>query len=160
MPKKTVSTGAALDATIEKLLSLGSKSGSVTEDDIQVALKDVDVTDAQLTSIYRFLRDRGVEIVAANEDEDSELTDDMDESVHDDDDVLDDEESDEDHDLKIAKRADAEMASSKSKKNAPRAHEPQPRPQPRHGCLHRHAHRRSGSHVPQRDRQGRPAYRG
>lgn len=120
MPKKTVSTGAALDATIEKLLSLGSKSGSVTEDDIQVALKDVDVTDAQLTSIYRFLRDRGVEIVAANEDEDSELTDDMDESVHDDDDVLDDEESDEDHDLKIAKRADAEMASSKSKKK-PRA---------------------------------------
>ncbi len=120
MPKKTVSTGAALDATIEKLLNLGSKSGSVTEDDIQVALKDVDVTDAQLTSIYRFLRDRGVEIVAANEDEDSELTDDMDESVHDDDDVLDDEESDEDHDLKIAKRADAEMASSKSKKK-PRA---------------------------------------
>lgn len=120
MPKKTVSTGAALDATIEKLLNLGSKSGSVTEDDIQVALKDVDVTDAQLTSIYRFLRDRGVEIVAANEDEDSELADDMDESVHDDDDVLDDEESDEDHDLKIAKRADAEMASSKSKKK-PRA---------------------------------------
>jgi len=120
VPKKTVSTGAALDATIEKLLNLGSKSGSVTEDDIQVALKDVDVTDAQLTSIYRFLRDRGVEIVAANEDEDSELTDDMDESVHDDDDVLDDEESDEDHDLKIAKRADAEMASSKSKKK-PRA---------------------------------------
>ncbi len=120
MPKKTVSTGAALDATIEKLLNLGSKSGSVTEDDIQVALKDVDVTDAQLTSIYRFLRDRGVEIVAANEDEESELADDMDESVHDDDDVLDDEESDEDHDLKIAKRADAEMASSKSKKK-PRA---------------------------------------
>ena len=120
MPKKTVSTGAALDATIEKLLNLGSKSGSVTEDDIQVALKNVDVTDAQLTSIYRFLRDRGVEIVAANEDEDSELADDMDESTHDEDDVLDDEESDEDHDLKIAKRADAEMASSKSKKK-PRA---------------------------------------
>ncbi len=112
-----MSTGDALDATIEKLLSLGSKSGSVTEDDIQVALKDVDVTDAQLTSIYQFLRDRGVEIIAADEDEDSELShDDMDDSMDEDD--LDGEESDEDHDLKMAKNADAEMASTKSKKKS------------------------------------------
>ena len=117
MPKKNMSTGDALDATIEKLLSLGSKSGSVTEDDIQVALKDVDVTDAQLTSIYQFLRDRGVEIIAADEDEDSELShDDMDDSMDEDD--LDGEESDEDHDLKMAKNADAEMASTKSKKKS------------------------------------------
>lgn len=53
MPRKTQSTESALDATIEKLLNLGSKSGSVTEDEIQVALKDVDVTDAQLSSIYQ-----------------------------------------------------------------------------------------------------------
>ena len=112
-----MSTGDALDATIEKLLSLGSKSGSVTEDDIQVALKDVDVTDAQLTSIYQFLRDRGVEIIAADEDEDPELShDDMDDSMDEDD--LDGEESDEDHDLKMAKNADAEMASTKSKKKS------------------------------------------
>ena len=112
-----MSTGDALDATIEKLLSLGSKLGSVTEDDIQVALKDVDVTDAQLTSIYQFLRDRGVEIIAADEDEDSELShDDMDDSMDEDD--LDGEESDEDHDLKMAKNADAEMASTKSKKKS------------------------------------------
>ena len=112
-----MSTGDALDATIEKLLSLGSKSGSVTEDDIQVALKDVDVTDAQLTSINQFLRDRGVEIIAADEDEDSELShDDMDDSMDEDD--LDGEESDEDHDLKMAKNADAEMASTKSKKKS------------------------------------------
>ena len=112
-----MSTGDALDATIEKLLSLGSKSGSVTEDDIQVALKDVDVTDAQLTSIYQFLRDRGVEIIAADEDEDSEIShDDMDDSMDEDD--LDGEESDEDHDLKMAKNADAEMASTKSKKKS------------------------------------------
>ena len=117
MPKKNMSTGDALDATIEKLLSLGSKLGSVTEDDIQVALKDVDVTDAQLTSIYQFLRDRGVEIIAADEDEDSELShDDMDDSMDEDD--LDGEESDEDHDLKMAKNADAEMASTKSKKKS------------------------------------------
>ena len=116
MAKKPVNAADALDATIEKLLSLGSKSGSVTEDDIRVALKDVDVTDAQLTSIYQFLRDRGVDIISANEDEESELAaDDLDDVVHD---GLDDEESDEDHDLKIAKQADAEMASTRSKKKS------------------------------------------
>lgn len=118
MPRKTQSTESALDATIEKLLNLGSKSGSVTEDEIQVALKDVDVTDAQLSSIYQFLRDRGVEIVSATEDDESELVvDDDDHDVMRDED-LDGDESDEDHDLKMAKRADAEMASTKSKKKA------------------------------------------
>ena len=118
MPRKTQSTESALDATIEKLLNLGSKSGSVTEDEIQVALKDVDVTDAQLSSIYQFLRDRGVEIVSATEDDESErvVDDDDHDGMRDED--LDGDESDEDHDLKMAKRADAEMASTKSKKKA------------------------------------------
>lgn len=120
MPKKTQSTGSALDTTIEKLLNLGSKAGSVTEDEIQIVLKDVDVTDAQLTSIYQFLRDRGVEIVSANEDDESELVvDDDDRDVMDD---LDGDESDEDHDLKMAKQADAEMASTKPKKKARTVH--------------------------------------
>ena len=119
MPKTSESTGSALDSTIEKLLNLGSTSGSVTEDDIQVALKDVDVTDAQLNSIYGFLRDKGVEVVSAGDGEQSELAseeglDDVDARLEDDD--FDGEESDEDHDLKIAKNADAEMASTKSKK--------------------------------------------
>jgi len=119
VPKKSASTGSALDATIEKLLDLGSKAGSVTEDEIQIVLKNVDVTDAQLSSIYQFLRDRGVEIVSATEDDDSELiVDDDDRDVSHDDDDLDGDESDEDHDLKMARQADAEMASTKSKKKA------------------------------------------
>lgn len=119
MPKKSASTGSALDATIEKLLDLGSKAGSVTEDEIQIVLKNVDVTDAQLSSIYQFLRDRGVEIVSATEDDDSELiVDDDDRDVSHDDDDLDGDESDEDHDLKMARQADAEMPSTKSKKKA------------------------------------------
>lgn len=119
MPKKSASTGSALDATIEKLLDLGSKAGSVTEDEIQIVLKNVDVTDAQLSSIYQFLRDRGVEIVSATEDDDSELiVDDDDRDVSHDDDDLDGDESDEDHDLKMARQADAEMASTKFKKKA------------------------------------------
>ena len=114
MPKKTESTGTGLDPYIEKLVEQGSRTGTVTEDDIQVALKDVDVSDAQLNSVYRGLRDRGVEIVSANEDDDAGLDVDGADDVLDDDDLSD--ESIEDHEIKVAKNADAEMASVKSKK--------------------------------------------
>lgn len=116
MPKKTESTGTGLDPYIEKLVEQGSRTGTVTEDDIQVALKDVDVSDAQLNSVYRGLRDRGVEIVSANEDDDAGLDVDGADDVLDDDDLSD--ESIEDHEIKVAKNADAEMASAKSKKKS------------------------------------------
>lgn len=120
MPKKTESTGSELDSYVDSyvgnLLVKAATKGSVTEDDIQIELKDVDVSDAQLNSIYRSLRDRGVEIVTANDDEDAALDPD---DVSDLDDVsLDDDESDEDHDVKVAKMADAEMASEKPKKKS------------------------------------------
>ena len=108
MPKKTESTGSELDSYVGNLLVKAATKGSVTEDDIQIELKDVDVSDAQLNSIYRSLRDRGVEIVTANDDEDAALDPD---DVSDLDDVsLDDDESDEDHDVKVAKM-DAEKSS-------------------------------------------------
>ena len=116
MPKKTDSMGTELDSYIEKLLDQGSRTGTVTEDDIQVALKDVDVSDAQLNSVYRSLRDHGVDIVSASEDDDPGL------GVDDTDDVLDDDElgdeSIEDHEIKVAKNADAEMASVKTKRKS------------------------------------------
>lgn len=116
MPKKTESAGSELDSYVGNLLVKAATKGSVTEDDIQIELKDVDVSDAQLNSIYRSLRDRGVEIVTANDDEDAALDPD---DVSDLDDVsLDDDESDEDHDVKVAKMADAEMASEKPKKKS------------------------------------------
>ncbi len=114
MPKNTASMGTELDSYIDKLLDQGSATGSVSEDDIQVVLKDVDVTDAQLNSIYRTLRDRGVDIVSANEDDDA-LDVDAGSDVLDDD--LDDE-SVEDHDIKVAKNADAEMAAAKTRKKS------------------------------------------
>ncbi len=114
MPKNTQSAGTELDAYVDKLLNKGSKSGSVTEDEIQVVLKDVDVTDAQLTSIYRSLRDQGIEVVSQGDDDDAPLDVD-DEGLGDD---LDDE-SIEDHDIKVAKLADAEMGSARKKR--PRA---------------------------------------
>lgn len=115
MPKNTQSAGTELEPYLDKLLNTGAKSGSVTEDEIQVVLKDVDVTDAQLTSIYRALRDQGVEVVSQGEDEDAPL--DVDDDGLDDD--LDDE-SIEDHDIKVAKLADSEMGSVRKKRSRAR----------------------------------------
>lgn len=113
VPKKSESTETELYSYLEKLLDKGSRNGSITEDEIQVALKDVEVSDSQLTTLYSALRNRGVEIVSQG-DEDA-LDADSDD-FGDDDDL--DGDSSEDHDIKVAKNADAEMASTKSKKKS------------------------------------------
>ena len=103
-------------------------SGSVSEDEIQVVLKDVDVDDAQLSSIYTSLRDRGIEVtsqvdgdddlpmdvddVADADDEDALGVDDLDDDL--------DDESIEDHDIKVAKIAESEMGSARKKKSRAR----------------------------------------
>ena len=117
MPKKSDTRATELDSYLEKLIDQGSKTGSVTEDEIQIALKDVDITDKQLTTVYQTLRDRGVEVLSQNEGE--APLDDVDLDVDDGglDDELDDE-SMEDHDIKVAKIADAEMAAAKPKKKS------------------------------------------
>ncbi|WP_288735245.1 RNA polymerase sigma factor RpoD [uncultured Enorma sp.] len=126
MPKKTEKKDTGLDAYINTLVDKASVSGSVSEDEIQIVLKDVDIDDAQLTSIYRSLRDRGIEVVSQGEaDDDLSLgtdgvggSDDDDLGVDDLDGELDDE-SIEDHDIKVAKIAESEMGSARKKK--PRA---------------------------------------
>ena len=114
VPKKSESTETELYSYLEKLLDKGSRNGSITEDEIQVALKDVEVSDAQLMTLYSALRNRGVEIVSRGDDEDAL---DVDADDFGDDDDLDGDSS-EDHDIKVAKNADAEMASTKSKKKS------------------------------------------
>ncbi|HJG30726.1 MAG TPA: RNA polymerase sigma factor RpoD, partial [Collinsella ihuae] len=116
MPKKTESTSADLNSYLDKLLDQGSRSGSVTEDDIQIALKDVDVSDAQLNSVYRSLRDHGIEVISASGDDDDTSLDIGDSDVLDDDELGD--ESIEDHEIKVAKNADAEMASARTKRKS------------------------------------------
>ena len=121
MPKKTESTGTGLDSYVAKLIGEGSSDGTVTEDDIQLALKSVDVTDEQLNAVYQALRNNGIEIVSANEDDDTALgaDEDADDEEASEDDELDldeDGETSEDHDIKVAKMADAEMSSEKPKK--------------------------------------------
>ena len=118
MPKKTESTGTGLESYVAKLMGNGSNRTSVTEDEIQVALKDIDVTDEQLTAVYSALRNSGIQIISASGNDDAPM--DVDDDDNDTDDFDDDDEHDsgslDDHELKMARQADAEMGSSKSKK--------------------------------------------
>lgn len=120
MPKKTESTGTALESYVAKLMGNGSNRTSVTEDEIQVALKDIDVTDEQLNAVYSALRNSGIQIISASGNDDAPMDVDDDDNDTDTDDFDDDDEHDsgslDDHELKMARQADAEMGSSKSKK--------------------------------------------
>lgn len=120
MPKKTESTGTGLESYVAKLMSNGSNRTSVTEDEIQVALKDIDVSDEQLTAVYSALRNSGIQIISASGNDDAPMDVDDDDNDTDTDDFDDDDEHDsgslDDHELKMARQADAEMGSSKSKK--------------------------------------------
>nr|WP_192923938.1 RNA polymerase sigma factor RpoD [Collinsella aerofaciens] len=95
----------------------GSNRTSVTEDEIQVALKDIDVSDEQLNAVYSALRNSGIQIISASGNDDAPM--DVDDDDNDTDDFNDDEHDSgslDDHELKMARQADAEMGSSKSKK--------------------------------------------
>jgi len=97
----------------------GSNRTSVTEDEIQVALKDIDVSDEQLTAVYSALRNSGIQIISASGNDDAPMDVDDDDNDTDTDDFDDDEHDSgslDDHELKMARQADAEMGSSKSKK--------------------------------------------
>ncbi len=119
MPKKTESTGTGLESYVAKLMGNGSNRTSVTEDEIQVALKDIDVSDEQLTAVYSALRNSGIQIISASGNDDAPMDVDDDDNDSDTDDFDDDEHDSgslDDHELKMARQADAEMGSSKSKK--------------------------------------------
>ena len=119
VPKKSESTGTGLESYVAKLMGNGSNRTSVTEDEIQVALKDIDVSDEQLNAVYSALRNSGIQIISAsgNDDAPMDVVDDDNDSNTDD---FDDDEHDsgslDDHELKMARQADAEMGSSKNKK--------------------------------------------
>ena len=57
-----------LKASIDKLVAKGKASGSVSEDDIQVALSDVDTDADELSAIYDAIRAQGVDIRTSGEE--------------------------------------------------------------------------------------------
>lgn len=119
MPNKTESMGNEIKSQIATLLLKGAENGSVTEDDVQGMLKDISVSEEQLNAVYGILREQGISVVSADDDDVVIGADDDDLSAGTDDldDDLDDEDN-EDHDIRVAKRADAEMAATKPKKKS------------------------------------------
>lgn len=119
MPNKTEGMGNEIKSQIATLLLKGAENGSVTEDDVQGMLKDISVSEEQLNAVYGILREQGISVVSADDDDvvigadDDGLgagTDDLDDDL--------DDEDNEDHDIRVAKRADAEMAAAKPKKKS------------------------------------------
>lgn len=119
MPNKTESMGNEIKSQIATLLLKGAENGSVTEDDVQGMLKDISVSEEQLNAVYGILREQGISVVSADDDDAVIGADDDDLSAGTDDldDDLDDEDN-EDHGIRVAKRADAEMAAAKPKKKS------------------------------------------
>ncbi len=67
--KNDTKLSSELEGALGQLVETAKSAGSVTEDDIQVALREVDVDDDELEDLYGALRTRGVEIVAADEED-------------------------------------------------------------------------------------------
>lgn len=65
-----------LEGALGQLVDTAKGTGSVTEDDIQVALREVDVDDDELEDLYGALRARGVEVVSGDDDADDVNVDD------------------------------------------------------------------------------------
>ena len=97
MPKKTESTGTGLESYVAKLMGNGSNRTSVTEDEIQVALKDIDVSDEQLNAVYSALRNSGIQIISASGNDDAPMDVDDDDNDTDTDDFDDDDEHEHEH---------------------------------------------------------------
>ena len=117
MPNKTESMGNEIKSQIATLLLKGAENGSVTEDDVQGMLKDISVSEEQLNAVYGILREQGINVVSADDVVIGADDDDLSAGTDDLDDDLDDEDN-EDHDIRVAKRADAEMAAAKPKKKS------------------------------------------
>ena len=56
-----------LTKIVDDLVSSSKSNGSISEDDIQVAIRDIDVNDDELSDLYDSLRVKGVEITTASE---------------------------------------------------------------------------------------------
>ena len=68
-----------LQVVVTKLIrSASSSDSSITEDDIQVAIAEMDVDDDELSDIYEAIRARGVSIVASGESQPVSAVDDED----------------------------------------------------------------------------------
>ena len=62
--KDDIKLSDELTGVVESLVASTGKGGSLSEDDIQVALKDIDVDGDELSDLYDSLRSHGVEVMS------------------------------------------------------------------------------------------------
>ena len=103
--KSNVKLSSELNGVVEGLVAASSKQGSITEDDIQLAIKDIDVDGDELSDLYDSIRSHGIDITTAGDasmpatSAEAYIDDDFDDDLGDDDDYVDDDyEGDEDDD--------------------------------------------------------------
>ena len=131
--KDDIKLSDELTGVVESLVASMGKGGSVSEDDIQVALKDIDVDGDELSDLYDSLRSRGVEVMsneastpsadfssedADDFDDDSGSDSDSDEDSLDDDDEEDSEAVSEAKAIKEALRSVPKAKASKPKRSS------------------------------------------
>ena len=115
--KDEVKLSDELEKVVEDLVG-DAKDGSVSEDDVQLALQEIDVDGDELDDVYESIRAKGVEVVESDADSSGDsysATDDSDSddySDDDDDEDVDDEDGndefgDEDHDVEAVSEAKA-----------------------------------------------------
>ena len=114
--KDEVKLSDELEKVVEDLVG-DAKDGSVSEDDVQLALQEIDVDGDELDDVYECIRSKGIEIVeteaeatsgsySGSEDSDSDSDDDFDDD--DDDDVDDDDDDfDDERDVEAVSEAKA-----------------------------------------------------
>ena len=109
--KSDVKLSSELSGVVDGLVSASSKMGSLTEDDIQIAIKDIDVDGDELSDLYDSIRAHGIDITTSGEAslpvstadafiDDDDFGDDLDDDggFLGDDDEYGDDEDDEDYD--------------------------------------------------------------
>ncbi len=65
--KDDIKLSEELTKAVDGLVAASAQEGSISEDDIQIAIKDIDVDSDELSDLYDTLRSKGVEITSGGE---------------------------------------------------------------------------------------------
>ncbi len=99
--ESTANLSDELLGVVDQLVK-GASDSSITEDDIQAAIGDVDVDDDELSDMYDLIRSKGVSIESDGDASTSMVSDDEDDNLDEDD--MDDDSLDDDDEMSEAKK--------------------------------------------------------
>ena len=133
--KDEVKLSDELEKVVEDLVG-DAKDGSVSEDDVQLALQEIDVDGEELDDVYECIRSKGIEIVeteaeatsgsySGSGDSDSDSDDDFDDD--DDDDDVDDDDEDFDDDERDVEAVSEAKAVKEALRSVPKAKASKPK---------------------------------